>query len=210
MTGNEAIGSWRGAYLGVELLWSRLPASIDAADLELLSEAERGRAAAFRASRRWLEYVGARVQLRRTLGVILRVAPGTVAIGIDEFGKPQPLVGGTQFNLSHSAGALLIGWGSRPLGVDLEAAARQPRHIGRLRIIKEVCGAVAMNPIAAFTLVEATAKALGRGLGALRGLHLAGVVGSGEFQFVTQSGASIHATRVPVPHTYVGAVAVLD
>ena len=112
-----------------------------------------------------------------------------------------------QFNLSHSAGGLLIGWGNRPLGVDLEATARRPRHIGRVQIVADVRDALGIDLIVAFTLVEAAAKALGRGIGALRGLRLDGVVGRDEVKLASPGGVLICAARVPVPDAYAGAVA---
>ena len=205
----HAEASWQGVYLAVELLWTPLPGSIAAADLETLSADELTRADKFTAPRRRLEYVGARAQLRRVLGAHLGVRPAAVPISVDQFGKPQPTAGGVQFNLSHSAGALLIGWGDRPLGVDLEWAARSVTHILRVRIVNEVSEAGAINPIAAFTLVEAVSKALGRGLGAIGDLRLDKVGERGEFHFSAPHARVICARIVPLPETYVGAVAVV-
>jgi 4'-phosphopantetheinyl transferase len=209
MTGIHSDESWRGVYLGVELIWSPLPGSITPGDLATLSEAERTRADALTAPRRRLEYVGARAQLRRALGAVLRVSPAAVPIDVDNFGKPQSTAGGVQFNLSHSAGALLIGWGDRPLGVDLESAARSVRHILRVRIVNEVREAAAIDPIVAFTLVEAATKALGRGLGAIDGLRLDAVGERGELHFSASPACLICARIVPLPEAYVGAVAVV-
>jgi phosphopantetheinyl transferase len=148
--------------------------------------------------------------LRRSLGEALRVAPSGIAISPDDFGKPQHS-GGVEFNLSHSAGAVLIGWGDRPVGVDLEAAKRATQHIGRLRIVADVRDAMSIELIAAFTLVEATTKALGRGLAAVRGLRIGGVAASGEIRFMSPGvDRPIRAIAVPVPKGYVAAVAVLD
>lgn len=209
MTETHSGESWRAVHLGVELIWSPLPRSITPADLETLSADERTRADALTALRRRLEYVGARAQLRRALGAVLRVSPAAVPIEVDEFGKPQPSVGGVQFNLSHSAGAVLIGWGDRPLGVDLERAARSVRHLRRVRIVDEVCEVAAIDPIVAFTLVEAVTKALGRGLGAIGGLRLDEVGEAGAFHFSAPSARLIRARTVPLPEAYVGAVAVV-
>ena len=178
MPPNEPVS--RGVRLGIEWLWSPLPVAISESDLALLSSVERARAAEFAAARRHLEYVAARALLRRTLGAALGVSPTAVEIEVDAFGKPQSPSSRLQFNLSHSAGGLLIGWGNRPLGVDLEATARRPRHIGRVQIVADVRDALGVDLIVAFTLVEAAAKALGRGIGALRGLRLDGVVGRDE------------------------------
>ncbi len=203
---NESMS--RGERLGINWVWSPLPVAITEADLALLSQVERARATDFAAARRRLEYVAARALLRRTLGAALGISPTAVAIDIDAFGKPQSPAAGAQFNLSHSAGGLLIGWGNRPLGVDLEAAARRPRLIDRVRIVADVRDALGVDLIVAFTLVEAAAKALGRGVGALRGLRLDGVVSADEVRLSSADGGLICAARVPVPDAYAGAVAV--
>src|SRR5262249_23478805 len=130
-------------------------------------------------------------------------------IAADDFGKPQHS-GGVQFNLSHSGRAVLIGWGARPLGVDIETARRPARYIGRLRIVGDVVAATALEPGAAFTLVEAPSKAVGRGIGAMKGMTLVAVSESGELRFATRAGAAIRATAVPVSDAYVAAVSVLD
>lgn len=201
---------WRGRCLDVELRWSLLPEAIAVADLEMLSPEERARAAEFKAMRRRVEYVASRAQLRRSLAVVLGVPPSTIPISPDDFGKPQHS-GSLEFNLSHSARAVLIGWGDHPLGVDLEAADRATQHIGRMRIVAQVRDAMSIEPIAAFTLVEATTKALGRGLAAVRGLRLDSVADSGEIRFASPLvERPIRAIAVPVPAGYVGAVAVLD
>ena len=210
MTADTAIDSWRGRCLDVELRWFRLPRQISPADLDVLSPEERARSTHFTAARRRLEYVASRACLRRSLGEALHLAPSSIPISPDNFGKPQHS-DGVEFNLSHSAGAVLIGWGDRPVGVDLEAAKRATQHIGRLRIVADVRDAMSIELIAAFTLVEATTKALGRGLAAVRGLRIGSVAASGEIRF-TSPGIQrpIRAISVPVPEGYVAAVAVLD
>ena len=204
------IEPWRGRHLGVELRWFPLPDEVAAADLEILSADERNRAVEFTAGRRRLEYVSSRAHLRRCLAEVLGVPASTIPISPDDFGKPRHSRN-VEFNLSHSARAVLIGWGDRPLGVDLEASQRATRHIGRLRIVAEVRDAMSIELIAAFTLVEATTKALGRGLAAVRGLRIDSVADSGEIRFRSPGvDRSIRAAAVSVPEGYVGAVAVLD
>ncbi len=141
------------------------------------------------------------------LADVLGAAPSSIPIVPDDAGKPQH-AGGLQFNLSHSANAVLVGWGERPLGVDLEAAARKTQHIARLRIVAEIRDAASVSAIAAFTLVEAASKAIGRGLVAVRGLRLDGVVGVGDLNLLVRLAThSRHA--LAVPESYVAAVAVL-
>ena len=200
--------SWRGRCLGVELRWWRLPDEITAIELDLLSPDERERAAGFKAQRRRVEYVASRARLRSALGDVLGITPSSIPISPDDSGKPQHS-GDMQFNLSHSAQAVLIGWGPRALGVDLESSRRRTQHISRLRIVAQVREAASVELISAFTLVEAATKAIGRGLAAVRGLRLDEIVGAGEMLF--QSDAQrIRARVVAVPEGYVGAVAVLD
>lgn len=210
MNSDTSIDTWQGRSLGAELRWFRLPKDILPADFDVLSAEERARSADFTAARRRLEYVASRARLRRSLGEALHVAPSVIPISPDAFGKPQHS-GDVQFNLSHSAGAVLIAWGDRPIGVDLEAAKRATQHIGRLRIVADVRDAMSIELIAAFTLVEATTKALGRGLAAVRGLRIGSVAASGEIRFTSPGRQRpIRAIAVDVPDGYVGAVAVLD
>ena len=199
---------WRGHCLGVELRCWRLPAEVTASEHAMLSGDERERATGFKVKRRRVEYVASRAYLRTALGDVLGVIPSSIPISPDDSGKPQHS-GDMQFNLSHSANAVLIGWGSRALGVDLEASQRQTQHISRLRIVAEVCDAASVDAIGAFTLVEAASKAIGRGLAAVRGLRLDGAFGVGDIRLL--SGAQrIRASAIALPDGYTGAVAVLD
>jgi phosphopantetheinyl transferase len=199
---------WRGAGLGVGLVCLPLPDVVSDADLALLSDEERMRATHFGAPRRRVEYVAARAHLRTTLAAVLGQAPERIEIDADEFGKPQLVADGVQFNLSHTAGAVLIGWGPRPLGVDLEKATRSTTYIQRLPLLREINAASGIGSIAAFTLIEAALKAFGRGLRAAKGLRLDHVDAAGIYVFAMESGA-IDAVLLPLPPDYVGAVAVV-
>ncbi len=199
---------WRSLCLGVELRWWRLPDEVTTTELDLLSHDERKRAAGFKVERRRVEYVASRAYLRRALGEVLGVTPSSIPINPDDSGKPQHS-GGVQFNLSHSAQAVLIGWSERALGVDLEASQRRTQHISRLRIVAEVREAASVELISAFTLVEAATKAIGRGLAAVRELRLDGIVGDGGIRFMSDA-QRIRASVVSVPEGYVGAVAILE
>ncbi len=199
---------WRGRCLDVELQCWRLPEAVGDTERDLLSEEERERAAGFKLERRRVEYVASRAYLRRALADVLGVVPSSIPISPDDAGKPQH-AGGMQFNLSHSANAVLIGWGARPLGVDLEAAQRKTEHVARMRIVAEVRDAASVSVIGAFTLAEAASKAIGRGLAAVRGLRLEKVVGQGQIELLSDT-QRIRASVLPVPENYVAAVAVLD
>lgn len=199
---------WRGAGLGVGLVCLPLPDVVSDDDLALLSDEERTRASNFGAPRRRVEYVAARAHLRATLAGVLGQPPERIAIDADEFGKPQLVADGVQFNLSHTAGAVLIGWGPKPLGVDLEKATRSTTYVQRLPLLREISAVSGIGTIAAFTLVEAALKAFGRGLRAAKGLRLERVDSAGTYVFALESGV-IEAVRLPLPPDYVGAVAVV-
>jgi phosphopantetheinyl transferase len=199
---------WRGAGLGVALVCLPLPDVVSDDDLALLSGEERARATTFGAPRRRVEYVASRAHLRGTLAGALGRAPDQIEIDADEFGKPQIVADGVQFNISHTAGAVLIGWGPKPLGVDLERAARSTTYIQRLSLLREISATSGIGSVAAFTLVEAALKAFGRGLRAAKGLRLDHVDSAGTYVFVMESGA-IEAVLLPLPPDYVGSVAVV-
>jgi phosphopantetheinyl transferase len=199
---------WRGAGLGVALVCLPLPDVVADDDLATLSFEERARANTFGAARRRVEYVAARAYLRGTLAGVLGRAPDRIDIDADEFGKPRIVVDGVQFNVSHTAGAVLIGWGPRPLGVDLEKAARSTTYIQRLPLLQEICAATGVGSVAAFTLVEAALKAFGRGLRAAKGLRLHRVDPAGTYVFTMEPG-TIEAVLLPLPPDYVGSVAVV-
>lgn len=203
------IERWRGTGLGVEWTWLPLPDDLAEIDLAVLSPAERNRADAFGAPRRRVEYVASRAHLRRTLANVLGVAPERIEIDADEFGKPQIVAGAVQFNLSHTTGAVLIGWGPRPLGVDLEKAARSTTYIQRLPLLRQISAATGIGAVAAFTLVEAALKAFGRGLRAARAIELVRVDANGTYVFALEGPLAIEAILLPLPENYVGSVAVV-
>jgi phosphopantetheinyl transferase len=206
----EAPAHWRGACLGVELSCLPLPGIVSAEDVAVLSSDERSRASGFGAPSRRSEYVASRGRLRRTLSAVRGQTPESITIVVDEYGKPRLAADDLHFNLSHAADALLIGWGPRPLGVDLESARRTPRHIDRQPLLIEICDAHdGMGYIAAFTLVEAALKAVGRGLGIFKRLRLDRIGPAGECIFTAAGFGTVYAAAVPLPDDYVGAVAVV-
>jgi hypothetical protein len=205
----DAQHPWRGTCLGVELACLPLPGVVRAQDLAVLSDGERSRASAFGAPGRRLEYVGSRGHLRRTLAIAIGQTPEGIVIVADEYGKPRLADEKLQFNLSHAADAVLIGWGPRPLGVDLESARRTSRYIDGQPLLMEICHARGIGVVAAFTLVEASLKAFGRGLGIFKQLRLDRIGDAGECVFTVAAFGTVHAASVPVPSDYVGAVAVV-
>jgi len=205
----QTVEQWRGTCLGVELLCLPLPGVVSPFDLAVLSAAERNRAAAFGAERRRSEFVASRAHLRRALALVLGQRPESIEIQADEHGKPRLAVDSVRFNLSHTANAVLIGWGPYPLGVDLELAGRRTTYIQRLPLLAEISAASGVGVVAAFTLVEAALKALGPGLGSFKALRLDHIDEVGGCVFSSGQRGPIHAATVPVPVGYVGSVAVV-
>ncbi|NDF86033.1 MAG: 4'-phosphopantetheinyl transferase superfamily protein [Gammaproteobacteria bacterium] len=120
---------------GVELYFADLTAfsslSCNAAELELLSSAERDRADAMTAAQVRRDFVVSRILLRSVLGSRLGVHGGSLTFVLSEHGKPSissaddspPL----HFNQSHSHGAWLLGLGfESAIGVDLETRRAVP------------------------------------------------------------------------------------
>ncbi len=93
-----------------------------AADLEVLSEDERARAARFRFDVHRRRFVACRALLRRLLAGELGTAPRDVSFQYGPFGKPA-LAGESalKFNVSHSDRYALLGFArGRDLGLDIE------------------------------------------------------------------------------------------
>lgn len=63
--------------------------------------------------------------MRQRLAVVLGLAPSQVPLHSPPGAPPHLAAGCGWVTLSHGAGALLIGWASAPLGVDLEVADRR-------------------------------------------------------------------------------------
>jgi 4'-phosphopantetheinyl transferase len=93
-----------------------------AADLELLSEDERGRAARFRFDMHRRRFVACRALLRRRLAEELGTAPRDVSFQYGPFGKPAlASESALRFNVSHSDRYALLGLArGRDLGLDIE------------------------------------------------------------------------------------------
>jgi phosphopantetheinyl transferase len=198
--------AWRGRVLGVELRCLPL-AAVDSAAAGVLSAAETSYANSLRAVRRQREYVGARVLLRRVLADVLGLLPRELGIERTQRGKPYLRDGALHFNLAHAGDAVLIGWSDRPLGVDVERAARATRYIERVALVRELT-ATGIAPLAAFTLIEAALKAEGRGLGGLRALRLVSR-NADRYRFELDEQA-IEAERIALPAGYLGAVATVS
>ena len=127
------IAALPGPAPGVALWWCALdaPSPSPEALAALLSDAERARADRFGTAALRERYIVGRASLRRVLGATLGLAPADVPIVRGERGRPQlgeaASDGATEldFNISHSAGAAMIGIASDArIGVDIERRDR--------------------------------------------------------------------------------------
>ncbi|MBB1245324.1 4'-phosphopantetheinyl transferase superfamily protein [Streptomyces durbertensis] len=186
---------------------------------DLLSDAERRRADAFRADADRVLYTGAHVALRLLLGARLDVPPTKIELVrepcpcCDEpHGRPALAGGGgPHFSLSHSGDLALIALAPTPVGADVE-------RLPRARTVDEVAGSLhpreakelaglptAERPVAfarTWARKEAYLKGIGTGLG--RSLDL-DYVGSGPTPAAGPDGWRL--ADVPVDEGYAAAVA---
>ncbi len=153
----------------------------DEADLALLDDTERSRAARFHFDRDRIRYVAAHAQARRHLGARLGVAPADVALTTTRYGKPvlAPAGPGERFcfNLSHSGTVGYLAIASVSVGIDVELH----RPIEDLQsLIDTYCtrseaAALSALPdserlagfLGVWTRKEAVLKAWGTGIGAI-------------------------------------------
>jgi 4'-phosphopantetheinyl transferase len=154
-----------------------------------LSADERARAARFRFERHHHRWVSARGALRAILAGYLRRAPASLELAAGAHGKPFLENGGgpapLRFNLAHADDVALVavGW-RREVGVDIEREApeRADLEIARRLFAPDEARALADMPVplrcraffALWTAREAYAKAIGRGLEAMRDTPTAG------------------------------------
>jgi len=143
---------------------------------DLLSLAERERAARFKFAKHRRRYVAAHAALHEILGRYLRAQPRRLSFEVGANGKPK-LTGetGIDFNLSHSEEMALIAVGrGRELGVDIEQVREKfefEEVAERFFSAKEVAALRALPPALqrrafykCWTSKEAFLKAKGTGL----------------------------------------------
>jgi 4'-phosphopantetheinyl transferase len=120
-----------------QLLWARLPDIEDRTHdlLAGLPEDERARAGRFRIADARNRFVLGRTLLRRTLGGLLGVPGESLALAVDDRGKPRLAERDAQrslhFNLSHSGRVVALAVAAVPVGVDVEAL-REVANVERL------------------------------------------------------------------------------
>lgn len=120
-----------------QLLWAKLPDIEGRIDdlLAALPEDERARAGRFRVSDARGRFVLGRTLLRRMLGELLAVPGESLALALDERGKPRLAASDAEprlhFNLSHSGRVVALAVAAVPVGVDVEAL-REVANVERL------------------------------------------------------------------------------
>jgi 4'-phosphopantetheinyl transferase len=107
----------------ISLWWAELEVSAPALEQAAgcLSAGERARADQYLQAEDRAQFVAARAQLRRILGIQVALAPEELIIEADDGGKPQLVGSALRFNVSRRAGMVLIAtsW-EMEVGVDVE------------------------------------------------------------------------------------------
>jgi 4'-phosphopantetheinyl transferase len=164
----------------VRVVHLRLDAPAEPEDAEILSEAERARAARLVFPLHGRRFAAAHAGLRRILATCLDRPPGGLVFAYSDRGRPrlQPEPGaGFDFNLAHSGDVALVALARRTVGVDVEilrdvpgaaAIARRFFTPGETAALARLEGdAYARGFFQAWTRKEALLKAAGTGLSAL-------------------------------------------
>jgi 4'-phosphopantetheinyl transferase len=111
-------GNLAGALVWIVHDDEPLPAWVPAS--EILSCAERDRAERTHHPRARQQFVRGRTILRAALGMHLGVHPLEVPLVVSADGKPELLLPGIHFNISHTDGAAVFAVSGQPIGVDVE------------------------------------------------------------------------------------------
>lgn len=192
------VGPWSAVVLFAdtkgEASWARQRGDV-------LSAAERERAARFVFPGLGERWAAARVLLREALGRATCRSASKVRIRVDHLGKPS--TDGVEFSLSHTGSVVLVGLGGVPLGVDVERIPeeRTVQQVAPSLHPQETAGLLDL-PVGerseAFARVwvrkEALLKAIGTGLS--RGLS-GDYVGAGAVPGVPIPGMDIHDVVLP-------------
>lgn len=115
------------AGIEVWLLALNLQAPLHASDLSILDNSERKHAASLHFHEDRVRSVATRAALRRLLAARVMIAPETLLLTANEYGKPclQQNNVNIEFNISHAGNFALIALsGNQRVGVDIEYADR--------------------------------------------------------------------------------------
>lgn len=186
---------------------------------ELLSLAERERAARFRVEEARAEFVVGRALLRSVLAHATGCSPSALALQTDVYGKP--FAAGVHGNVSHSRGLVYVAvCRSGPVGVDVEwidptlealQLAEENFTAGELALVAAASAGVDRARVFCrlWTRKEAVAKAYGRGLQIpLQALHVP-EEGGPAFVHLPESDQwrSFHLSDLPAPEGFAAALA---
>ncbi|HEX8305151.1 MAG TPA: 4'-phosphopantetheinyl transferase superfamily protein [Jatrophihabitans sp.] len=207
----------RSSFLDVYVL-SVSGVRVERADVSVLDDRERQRAAKFVRDRDRHSYLAAHIALRYVLGRQLGLPPGEVTFlrqSCPNCSAPhgRPALAGTeqpvQFSLSHGGDLVLVGVAAAPVGVDVEEVpdAQVAADLSaRLHPAEQREIAAAGRPEVAFARVwtrkEAYLKGIGTGLSRGLGTDYLGAAGLAPLP------DGWNVLDVPVPAGYAGAVAV--
>ncbi|HUO09669.1 MAG TPA: 4'-phosphopantetheinyl transferase superfamily protein [Phycisphaerae bacterium] len=174
-----------------------------------LSSEERERFARFRMPQKRNEAIVSRALLRERLSGFLDIPPAQIALAVNPHGKPHIEGAPVYFNVSHTAGCVLLAVsGEHELGVDIESPREHLSHedLAKRYFTAAEHAALLEYPqdqrtIAFFrcwTRKEALLKAIGRGIsGGLDTFE----VPLGELSSpLTLDGWTLHDLAVPSPH----------
>jgi 4'-phosphopantetheinyl transferase len=172
----------------IHIWWDH--AGFDDDSLEILSEEEKRRQAAFRFERDRASYVAAHALKRRALSQVASVAPRDWRFHYGPGGKPviaNCLDGSLSFNISHTRGlvACAAAWGF-DVGVDVECTDRDVDAVTMRSVLTpselELVEAGRSSFFDFWTLKEAYLKACGAGLvDHLNRLEIAALTGEWRF-----------------------------
>jgi 4'-phosphopantetheinyl transferase len=150
---------------------------LESAQLDLLTDEERVRAARYRLERPREQFVAARGMMRMLLGRYLGCPPRDVPLTVEPGGKPildSAAIPGLHFNLTHSGEVGLFAAARQRVGVDVEELRGMPNAEGLVerffatRERQTFAGLPEELRVAGFfrgwTCKEALLKAVGRGL----------------------------------------------
>jgi 4'-phosphopantetheinyl transferase len=138
----------------------------------MLDDEERARAQRFVHRRDSQRFIAGRAGLRSVIGRYAGIAPASLSLELDEYGKPS-MQGGPHFNLSHSGSdAMLAVSACFPVGIDIETIRPLKEDIAAHYFSERERRALAALPadrqLQAFykvwTRKEAFVKAIGLGL----------------------------------------------